>query len=202
LVVAGQNSAANNDFKTAIQDYKQVLTVDPTNIPANYNLGLAYLAAPAAQLDTTDRFASAIDALKTVTDQAPSWPGGFAQLGAAYAAKGDLANAIKAYRTSLDLDATGVERWLALAGLYDLNKQPAEATYARSRAQGLNVPLPAAPNVTITVAPTTTVASTTTATVAPTSTSVATKAVVAATPTVAVKPPATTTRAIPTPTKK
>lgn len=164
LLSDAQASIANNDYKTAVQNYKQALQLDPTNVQANLKLGLAYMAAPDAQLDTPDRYGSAVSALKTVTDEAPTWPGGYAQLGAAYAAKGDINNAIQAYRTSLDLDPNGPERWLALAALYDRNHQAAEANYARSRAQGLNVTAP--------ISSTTTATSPTTTTVAPTATPV------------------------------
>ena len=145
LLADGQNSAASNDFKTALQSFKQALSLDPTNIQANLGLGLVYLTAPAAQLNTPDRYAGAISALQTVTDLAPTWSGGWGQLGAAYAAKGDLPNAIKAYRTSLNLDPNGPERWLALAALYDRTNQPAEALAARNQAQGTTAAATASP---------------------------------------------------------
>lgn len=137
LLSNAQASITANDYKTALQTYKQALQLDPSNVQANLRLGLLYMSAPASQLNTTDPYTSAISAFKVVTDQDPTWAGGFAQLGAAYDAKGDLQDAIKAYRTSLDLDPNGSERWLALASLYDRTNQSAEANYARSRAQNL-----------------------------------------------------------------
>ncbi len=214
LLADGQNSVAGNDFKTAIQNFKQALSLDPTNIQANLRLGLAYLTAPAAQLDTPDRYAGAISALQTVTDLAPTWSGGWGQLGAAYAAKGDLLNAIKAYRTSLELDRNGPERWLALAALYERTNQPAEALAARNQAQGTAASatsISPAVTTTITVAVTTNTIPPTTSpatTIAPTTPAqpIITTAPIALPP--APKPTATpaplvrTTNAVPTATKK
>ena len=211
LLADGQNSAASNDFKTAIQDFKQALSFDPTNIQANLRLGLAYLTAPAAQLDTPDRYAGAISALQTVTDLAPTWSGGWGQLGAAYAAKGDLPNAIKAYRTSLQLDPNGPERWLALATLYDRTNQPTEALAARNQAQGTPVSVvistsPVVTTVAVTTIPVTTTAATPTVAPATTAKPIITTAPIALPPapkpTATPAPPVRTTNIAPTATKK
>lgn len=148
-----QQSIAQGDYKGAITLLNQAVNSDPRSLSANFRLGAAYLAAPTDQLPTgVDRFAEAIKSFQRVTELAPTWPGGYARLGEAYAAKGDIPAAINAFTKSLELDPNGPERWLALASLYDKNNQPAEASYARTRAQGLNTPA-ASPAAATTAAP-------------------------------------------------
>lgn len=189
LLSSAQTSLSSGDYKTALQSYKQALQLDPSNVQTNFRLGLLYLSAPISQLNTTSPYDSAISAFKVVTNQDPTWAGGFAQLGAAYAAKGDLQDAIQAYRTSLDLDPNGPERWLELASLYDRTNQSALASYARTRAQSSNQ------NPAVS---TTTNAENGSATTVAATTEAATATPVPPTPTP--KPTATPTPAVPTPT--
>jgi tetratricopeptide (TPR) repeat protein len=138
-----QQLISSGNYKAAITLLNDVIKNDPRNVTANLRLGAAYLAAPADQLTSgVNRYDEALKSFRQVTELAPTWPGGFARLGETYAAKGDVPAAIAAFTRSLELDPNGPERWLALASLYDRNNQPAEAAYARSRAQGLN-PTPA-----------------------------------------------------------
>jgi tetratricopeptide (TPR) repeat protein len=147
LLQAGRQSAATGDYKTAINSINEALTFDPRNVAANLELGMTYLRAPDdATAGVKSRFDEAIRAFTKVTEQAPTWAAGWARLGEAQTAKGDVPNAIKSYTKSLELDSNGAERWLALADLYERNNQTAEATYARQRAQGLSAtPPPGAP---------------------------------------------------------
>jgi tetratricopeptide (TPR) repeat protein len=147
LLQAGRQSATTGDYKTAINSINEALNLDPRNVAANLELGLAYLRAPDdATAGVKSRFDEATRAFTKVTEQAPTWAAGWARLGEAQTAKGDVPNAIKSYTKSLELDSNGAERWLALADLYEQNNQSAEATYARQRAQGLSAtPPPGAP---------------------------------------------------------
>jgi FimV-like protein len=133
-----QQFVTTGDYKGAISLLNEVLKTDSRNVSANFFLGTAYLNAPIEQLGGVDRFDQALKSFTRVTELAPTWAGGYARLGETYGVKGDLPSAIAAFTRSLELDPNGSERWLALAGLYQRNNQPAEAAYARSRAQGLN----------------------------------------------------------------
>ncbi len=149
-----QQLVSTGDYKGAIALLSDLVKNEPQNVSANFRLGSAYLGAPTDQLGGADRYTEALKSFKRVTDLAPTWAGGHARLGETYAAKGDLPNAITAFTRSLELDPNGPERWLALATLYDKNNQPAEAAYARSRAQNLGAtppPTTAAPAPTPTV---------------------------------------------------
>jgi len=138
LLKAGRQSVAAGDYKTALTAINDALKLDNRNVVANLELGMVYLKAPNDQaVGNVNRADEALKAFKKVTDQAPTWAAGWARLGDAQATKGDIPGAIKSYVRSLELDANGAERWLVLAGLYDQNKQTAEATYARQRAQAV-----------------------------------------------------------------
>jgi tetratricopeptide (TPR) repeat protein len=147
LVLDSRKSADAGDFKAAIASLNEALGIDPRNIPANFELGLTYMRAPDDQsVGGGNRFEAATQAFKRVTEQAPTWAGGWARYGEALSARGDVPGAIKAFARSLELDPNGSERWLALAVLYERNNQQAEAGYARQRAQGINAtPPPGAP---------------------------------------------------------
>lgn len=147
LVLDSRKSADAGDFKAAIASLNEALGIDPRNIPANFELGLTYMRAPDDQsVGGGNRFEAATQAFKRVTEQAPTWAGGWARYGEALSARGDVPGAIKAFARSLELDPNGSERWLALAVLYERNNQQVEAGYARQRAQGINAtPPPGAP---------------------------------------------------------
>ncbi len=164
LLTQAQQLVTAGDYKGAIGVLNDVIKANPKDIEANLRLGSAYLMSPASQLGNVDKFSEAVNSFKRVTELVPTWPGGYARLAEALSAKGDVPGAIAALSRSLELDPNGPERWLLLASLYDKNKQPAEANYARSRAQGAS-PTTAAP-APITTATTTTVAPGQTATTA------------------------------------
>ena len=137
LLDEARRNSMGGDYKSAIETTKKALALDPKSPIVNFELGLNYLTASDGQVGIgINRFEEASKAFLIVTEQAPTWSGGWAWLGQAQAGNGNLLLAIKAYNKSLELDPVGVERWLALANLYDRNNQPAEATYARQRAQG------------------------------------------------------------------
>ncbi|HEX2912639.1 MAG TPA: tetratricopeptide repeat protein [Chloroflexia bacterium] len=147
-------SEASGDYKAAISAYQNALQADSRNVTANLGLGNAYMNAPDTALPgSTDRYAEAARAYRVVTSQSPNWSGGYAKLGQALAAQGDVKGAINAYIKSLELDPNGPERWLALAELYDRDGQADQAKYARDRANSLIVAPFATPTATPTPAP-------------------------------------------------
>jgi tetratricopeptide (TPR) repeat protein len=143
LVQESRQSAAKGDYKTAISLATDAVRLNANNASVHLELGQLYLRAPSDQLGSGVNGADeAVRSFSRVTEIVPSWSGGFAWLGQAYATKGDIAKAIAAYDQAVKLDPNRPEVWLSMATLYERNNQTAEAAYARDRARGVLSPSP------------------------------------------------------------
>jgi len=107
LLLMADQSAASGNWEAALKPLLAAYEMDPTHVGIINGLGACFL-----QLD---RVEEAIPWFLQVCDLSPDSPEAFGNLGVAYAFQGNLPEAERAFRTSIDVDTEHRPSWMNLS---------------------------------------------------------------------------------------